>query len=299
MVISCDGCRDELSPFLDGQLDDNRHADISSHVAGCGDCKSELETMRSLSTFLSEGATIDARTMPDLWEAISSAMPSVCEVMQEDLSAYLDGELSPAAQEGVRSHIKDCEPCRTKFTRLNSTNQLLSKALVLPESIKVDLWPAVKSRLNEDCALMQSELSAYLDQEVVTLRHRAITSHLIDCPTCRTRFDELSAVGESIRNFYQPEIPEDLDLWPAIKAKMQVIPISSKQAKPKPKVVSHRLYLVGAAAVVFGLVGSLAFLFSAPSNTVNIKPVSAEAYLLDSALSEPTLSPETAVYDIH
>jgi anti-sigma factor RsiW len=299
MVISCDSCRDELSCFVDQQLDENRHADISSHLSTCNDCKDQLETMQSLSRFLSEGAAMESPAMPDLWAKISQSMPTVCEVIQDDLSAYLDGELTPAAQEGVQAHIKACDPCRENFTQLNATNQFVSKGLALPESMKVDLWPAVKSRLNEDCALMQSELSAFLDQEVVTLRHRAITSHLTDCPTCCTRFDELSQVGETIRNFYQPEIPESFDLWPAIKSQMQVIPITSKSAKSKPKVVTHRLYLVGAAAVVFGLVGSLAFLFSAPNNTANIRPVTAEAYLLDSALSEPTDNPESAVYDIH
>ncbi len=296
MVISCPSVREDLSGFLDRQLTEARHSQVEAHLAACLECSRELDTLKSLSRFLTR-ATQENFPVPDIWAGLSKRLPTVCEVIQEDLSAYLDGELPAAAQEGVNQHLKECSPCKEQFGRLNNTNQLISKGLKLPEEVKIDLWPAVKSRLNEDCALIQSELSAFIDQEVATLRHRTITSHLMDCPMCRTRFEELSQVGDCIRTFYQPVMPENLDLWPGIKKQMQVVPFAAKAPKAQPRILNHRLYLVGAAAVMLGLCGSLVFLFTVPTNTTGIQPVSAEAYLLDSALKEPADSAEAVVYE--
>jgi len=295
MMEPCSGIKEDLSGYLDEQLDATRKAEIVDHLADCGPCRQELDDLRALSRFLGQGMRAESTELPDLWAKLSERLPSTCELISEDLSAVLDGELPLASQEGVSQHLKGCEPCRQKFRQLNATNQLLAKGLELPDRIKVDLWPAVKAKLNEDCALIQSELSVFVDQEVATLRHRAITSHLLDCPACRSTFSQLSQVGEIVRNFYQPKLAEDFDLWPEIKAKLQVVPFAAK-AKPKPRPFSHRLYLVGAAAVVVGVVGSLTFFLSTP-NSSGIRPVSAEAYLLESAMMEPADSAETVVYE--
>jgi len=295
MLASCSGYKDDLSSLLDDQLEEARKADVSAHLTDCQSCRQDFEGLRSLSKFLGGALKSESMPVPDIWSALSGKLPGVCEVMEEDLSAYLDGELGANAQEGVAQHLKDCEPCRDRFKALNATNQLLSKGLELPASVKVDLWASVKSRINEDCALIESELSAYVDQEVPTLRHRAITAHLLECPSCHGLFGQLSSVGDVIRASYVPDIPEDFDIWPEVKAKLQVVPFTVK-AKPRPKLVSHKLYLVGAAAVVVGVLGSLAFFLFGPVQP-NVRPVSAEAYLLESALTEPGESAEEVVYE--
>jgi anti-sigma factor RsiW len=215
--------------------------------------------------------------------------------MEDDLSAYLDGELTPAAQEGVNRHLKECASCLNSFKRLNAANRMLSKGLELPATFKVDLWPAIKSQLNEDCALIRSELSAYADQEVVNLRHRNITNHLIDCQDCRVAFNGLSKLGDVVRESYRPKIADDFDLWPGIRAKMQVVPFvprtTAKQSPTKPRLI------VGAvAAAVIGLSG-LAVAFMIPKDEAAGGTISSEAYLIESALREPSDQAEAAVYE--
>src|ERR1700728_693520 len=108
MDTACSQYRTELSAMLDGQLEGKAQSDIRDHLTGCSGCSEELETLKKLTKFLNESMQPENVEVPDLWSGIKAQMPSVCDVMQEDLSAYLDGELTPAAQEGVNQHLKDC-----------------------------------------------------------------------------------------------------------------------------------------------------------------------------------------------
>ncbi|MCC6978344.1 MAG: zf-HC2 domain-containing protein [Candidatus Melainabacteria bacterium] len=301
MVETCEKYRMELSALLDEQLDKQLKSEVEEHLSGCTDCSQEMETLKSLCQLIGREMEPDNVEMPDLWAKMKDQVPTVCQVMDEDLSAYLDGELPAPAQEGVNAHLKECPDCLAKFKTLNSTNQFISKGLELPADISVDLWPAVKSRLNEDCALIHTELSPYIDQEVATLRHRAITTHLVDCQGCRDEFNRLSSVGEAIREHYKPDIPEDFDLWPGIKSQLQVVQFTPRSAnqpqQQKAKPGMRRAYwMSAAAAVVLGIIGFGSFWLMSPG-TSSIKTVSAEDYLIESALTEPAGSAEAVLYE--
>jgi anti-sigma factor RsiW len=303
MDTACTRYRNELSALIDGQLDVKTEADVQGHLNQCANCSDELETLKKLTKFLCAELKSDDMPMPDIWKGISEQMGTVCEVMREDLSAYLDGELTPAAQEGVNAHLKQCPDCLGSFTQLNAANRLVSKGLELPASFKVDLWPAVKAQLNEDCALIRSEISAYVDQEVATLRHRNITNHLIDCQDCRVQYTQLSSVSDIVRDAYKPEFPENFDLWPGIKEKMQVVPFVAKDSGATNQgnsVVAmksrrSRWIAAGVAAAVVGLTG-LVYTVTLPKVAQN-ETISSEAYLIESSLVEPSDIAEAATYE--
>ena len=48
-----------------------------------------------------------------------------CEKVQENLSAYLDGELSPQEADAVRAHLESCEDCAAEAESLRSTVRLV------------------------------------------------------------------------------------------------------------------------------------------------------------------------------
>lgn len=299
MSETCLRYRADFSAYLDDELEKNIRTEVQAHLEACGECSKEYDTLKSLNQFLSNGLGSETLAVPDLWERMKDSLPSVCEVMTEDLSAYLDGELPVPAQEGVNKHLKECESCLKQFKDLNATNRLISKGLELPVDIKIDIWPAVKARLNEDCALIHTELSPYVDQEVATLRHRAITAHLVDCQGCRTEFNSMSAVGEVIRESYKPAIPADFDLWPAIKRELQVVPFTPKQKETTitPQTKPPRKVLMAAvAAAVVGLVGLTAVIMGSP-NGGSAPTISAEAYLIENALAEPSGNVEVVMYE--
>lgn len=297
---TCDKYKDELSALLDNQVGSNLKSEIESHLEACTECTVEFESLKAVSKLLGKAFEADAE-MPDIWSKIALDMPSVCDVIVDDLSAYLDGELTSPAQEGVNQHLKDCADCLAKFTALNQTNRLLAKGLELPSSLEVNLWSSIKERLSADCALIDNELSAYLDQEVVTLRHREITKHLTDCSNCQAEFGKLTNVGDIIRDSYKPNIAEDFDLWPSIKSKLQVVPFTPKtQTATTSKVkgvIDRRVYALAAVAAVFVLVFGLgAFWLNSPEQS-NVRQVSAEGYLIDSSLLQPADKAEAVVYE--
>ncbi|MFX9703741.1 zf-HC2 domain-containing protein, partial [Acinetobacter baumannii] len=78
--------------------------------------------------------------VPELWDLMQADLPSLCEVVRDDLSACIDSDLPPPAHEGVDKHLKECLPCLSAFKELNNTSKLIAKSLELPASVKVDLW---------------------------------------------------------------------------------------------------------------------------------------------------------------
>jgi len=303
MAESCQKVKSELSALIDAEVSGGLKTEIEDHLNGCQECTADYEALNGLKGYIDKAFDEDNFNAPDIWASLAERLPSVCEVIQEDLSAYLDGELSAPAQEGVNIHLKECETCLESFKALNATNRLLSKAFELPSEQVVDLWSGVNSRLNADCALIDNELSAYLDQEVVTLRHRAITKHLTDCQNCRDEFSHLSAVGDLIRESYKPDMPADMNLWPGIKSKMAVVQFTSKNQTPVAVVASktgiNRRYYIGAAvaasfAMIFGL-GAL--WLNTPEQSTTVRPVSAEAYLINSSLLDPADKAEAVLYE--
>lgn len=296
----CLSIQEELSAHLDGQLTGSLKSRVEGHLENCSGCQTELDSLKQVQSFLSKAFSGEGANVPDIWEKMAGQVPSVCDVIQEDLSAYLDGELTVPAQEGVNKHLKECETCLSQFTELNATNRLLAKGLELPASAKVDIWSGVKSRLNADCALIDNELSAYLDQEVVTLRHREITKHLTDCPSCREEFGRISSIGELIRESYKPEIPENLDLWPGIKSKLTVVQFTPKnQSKEKSRGIGidRRVYIgVACAAGFVALFGMAALWLTGPADG-GLKRVSSEEYMIESILLEPADKAENVIYE--
>jgi anti-sigma factor RsiW len=303
MVLSCTDFKEDLSSFVDGELDQHRQSALSSHLSDCEPCRRNHEEFKKVTLLMQSATSKIQETAPDLWSSLNSRMPSVCECVQEDLSAYLDGELIAPAKEGVTQHLETCSDCHAKFQELSSVTRLLSTGLQLPETFEVDIWSSLKTRLSEDCTLIRSELSAFIDREVPTLRHREITAHLTECGECKDQFMGLSETGDALRNSYQPEIAEDFDLWPAIQGKLNVVPFETRKDKATPaaggrgNVLPMRRLAAVAAAVVAGVAATMFFLSSQHQQNPTVEPITAEAYLIDQSMGEPASVAEAVVYD--
>jgi anti-sigma factor RsiW len=299
MVLSCTDFKEDLSSFVDGELDQHRQSALASHLSACEGCKRNHEDFKQVAVLMRTTTAKIQETAPDLWSALSGRMPSVCECIQEDLSAYLDGELIASAKDGVSQHLEQCGECHARFQELSSVTRLLSTGLQLPEAFEVDIWAGIKTRLNDDCELIRTDLSAFIDREVPTLRHREVTAHLTECAECKDEFLALSQTGDVLRGSYQPEIPEDFDLWPAIQAKLNVVQFE-RPSKETPaaksggaadvarKVVPMRRLAAVAAAVVAGVGATMIYFSVNHADSPSVEPITAEAYLIDQSLGEPT-----------
>jgi anti-sigma factor RsiW len=288
----------ELDNFINDQLQPERKQKIENHLISCSNCRAKVEASNKLSWLL-QNAT-QAPEIPDILPELLDKLPSVCQIMQDtDLSAYIDGELSKAAQEGIEAHLQQCKQCNAQLMKLKTTHQLLVRGLNLPTNVDINLWPQVSMHLEEDCKLIAGELSAYLDKEVDGLKHKTITVHLTTCSSCSSEFLRLSSVGDALRTFYQPTISDDFDLTVSIKEKIKVVPftIRSVDSKWKKNNYTRRVYVIGAAAIVIGLMGLLATRLQDQILVKNISEVGAETYLIDSLLNEMGNTAEAIAYE--
>lgn len=290
----CAQFKDDISALIDGELDASRNSELEEHLNSCADCQQQHLALRQTSSLLAQAKLASLAACPDIWSAMAGKMPPICEIVEEDFSAYLDGELIVPAKEGVSEHLQDCKPCHGKFQDLSHVNGMLSRGLELPANLEIDIWAEIKNRLDEDCQLIKDELSSFYDRELTPDRHRTITGHLLECGDCREQLAMISQAGEMLRSSYQPEFPENFDLWPDIKAKMNVVQMAPKEKRQR-EFPSKRLYAVAAVFVGGALAALTIFLnFNAGAS---VKPVTAESYLIESALGEPADMAEAMVYE--
>lgn len=295
---ACQEIKEELSAYIDGELAVDRQTELTNHLSACSDCSAQHLSLRQTISLLAQGKLAAYAKCPDIWAEMQAKLPSVCQTIQEDFSAYLDGELIIPAKEGVSEHLTACSPCHARFQGISQVNAAISRSFQLPESLEIDIWTGLKSRLDEDCQLIKDELSSFFDRELTSSRHRTITTHLLECTDCRDELALVSRTSELLRESYVQDLPEEFDLWPEIKAKMQVLPLpAEKRRKEKSPIAFPRnLQLVGAAAAVLaGVMVALSIFLS--SGSVNLRPVTAESYLIESALGEPADMAEAMVYE--
>jgi len=107
----------------------------------------------------------------------------------ELFSAYLDGQLTTDEVVVVSDLLDGDEELIREFRSLQEVRRSLR---LLPEfEVPANLLPD---------GHLGDRLSAYLDGELVTLEHRRVTRHLVDCPDCRVELQELDRARIAVRS---------------------------------------------------------------------------------------------------
>src|SRR5438093_10653379 len=70
-----------------------------------------------------------------------------CRNVKNDLSAYLQGELKPAAASSVRAHLEKCAACRTELEKIQHGIQIAERLPVLPAP--EELWQSVDEQIRK------------------------------------------------------------------------------------------------------------------------------------------------------
>jgi len=152
----------------------------------------------------------------------------------ELFSAYLDGQLTPD-EVGIVSELLDGDVVAIKeFRSLQRTRVSLR---LLPEL-------EVPAHLLPDGHL-GDRLSAYLDGELVTLEHRRVTRHIVECADCRYELQDLDRARIAVRSL------------PGVETTMTgEIPMTSGSPKHsrRRRFVAGGIGAAAAAALLVGLV---------------------------------------------
>jgi hypothetical protein len=92
--------------------------------------------------------------------------------------------------------------------------------------------PGTKDRVrNMKCENLQFNLSLYIDN-ILTDEEREITDkHLAQCPLCRQKLDDFSALRQSLRRVSQPVMPKDLLSSVKTAMRAELAPTSAPQKK--------------------------------------------------------------------
>ncbi|NQT19361.1 MAG: zf-HC2 domain-containing protein [Planctomycetes bacterium] len=153
--------------------------------------------------------------------------------IDEQLSAYLDDELSPEERLQVESHLKQCADCRAEFKRLQRTAELTSESL-----------RAVRCISPEDKA-------AYIHGRMNASERSEVEEHLARCRNCSAEIEEL-------REWVEEKVGPGEISRPA--------PRHKKPGGPA-RFISIFFPLAAAAAIVIGLASSVLNISRGPAIT--------------------------------
>ena len=98
--------------------------------------------------------------------------------IQEELSAYLDNELSPSRHKQIEAHLRSCDECSEMLSAFQANRQLIANiAHPVPSTLKDGVMAKIHTQF-------QDELSAYLDNELAPAMRNRIETHLHSCEEC-------------------------------------------------------------------------------------------------------------------
>ena len=132
--------------------------------------------------------------------------------IQNELSAYLDNELTPSRHEQVKAHLRSCEECSDMLSAFQQNRQMVAD---LSHPAPLTLKDTVMAKIHTQ---FQEELSAYLDNELAPAEHQRIEAHLHACSECS---DMLSAFRENRERIKTLEHPAPSSIRDTVMAKIR------------------------------------------------------------------------------
>ncbi|NLC57343.1 MAG: hypothetical protein GX774_10935 [Armatimonadetes bacterium] len=137
--MKCAASLEELSAYVDGELDGTRAAAIEQHLRGCDACRAQAASLRQFSGLLSETASLvdpSVRLRAGLARrlAMTEERPRfTCSRMQVAMSEMLDGELAGEDAHLLKEHLDRCPACASEYASLDNLSlSLQSLPMVEP-----------------------------------------------------------------------------------------------------------------------------------------------------------------------
>ncbi len=111
--------------------------------------------------------------------------------IEQQLSAYLDGELPPAEMGDVRLHLSECASCEAELEDLRTTKRLLGR--LEPPALPRGFAPEVWRRIERETARRWTWWPAWVPRPAMTLAAVALALILVAVPMVQNRRDRLRA----------------------------------------------------------------------------------------------------------
>lgn len=151
----CNELFEQLSAYLDDELDAAEKAVVEQHLAECNACAKQLQDLKLMKNALRGLPKAEFKRELDFSFLEAGSTPvkesAGCEPYIELLDAYHDNEVSADEKEKVSQHLKSCEPCNT---RLAEIGRLVAALKAMPRLApshdiveKIDLGEKPKSNV--------------------------------------------------------------------------------------------------------------------------------------------------------
>ena len=132
--------------------------------------------------------------------------------IQDELSAYLDSELTPSRHKQVETHLRSCRKCSEMLAAFEKNRQIVTNlSHPAPSTLKESVMAEIHTQF-------QDELSAYLDNELTPAMHQRIEAHLHACNECS---ETLSAFRENRERMNSLKHPVPSSIHDAVMAKIR------------------------------------------------------------------------------
>ena len=132
--------------------------------------------------------------------------------IQEELSAYLDNELTPSRQKQIEAHLHSCDECSDMLEAFQENRQMIANiAHPVPSTLKDGVMAKIHTQF-------QDEISAYLDDELAPAMRDRIEAHLHSCDESS---DMLEAFRQNRERVKALEHPAPASLENAVMAKIR------------------------------------------------------------------------------
>ena len=145
--------------------------------------------------------------------------------IQNDLSAYIDNELSPDRHKQIEAHLRSCEACTEMLSVFEKNRQMVVN---LSHPAPSTLKDAVMATIHTE---FQDELSAYVDNELAPALRDRMETHLQTCSECS---DMVSAFRENRERVRQLERPAPASIKDGVLAKIREQAGAADVEKPAP-----------------------------------------------------------------
>ena len=132
--------------------------------------------------------------------------------IQEELSAYLDNELSPSRHKQIAAHLRSCTECSDILAAFEENRQrVVNIARPVPSTLKAGVMAKIHTQF-------QDELSAYLDDELTHDMRDRMEAHLHSCSECS---DMLSVFRQNRERIKAVQHPAPSSIQSTVMAKIR------------------------------------------------------------------------------
>ena len=145
--------------------------------------------------------------------------------IQDNLSAYLDNELTPRRHKQVETHLRFCQECSDMLSAFQQNRQRVADlSHPAPSTLKDTVMAEIHTQF-------QDELSAYLDNELAPAEHQRIEAHLHTCSECS---ETLAAFQENRQRIKTLAHPAPASIHDTVMAQIRQQTADTHVAEPTP-----------------------------------------------------------------